>query len=373
MGQYLRINGDYNIQTRNNTTQAGRITLDTGPADNGGEVRVTGNLIVEGNTLTVDAQNLNIKDNIIVLNTGESPTAPGVTLTYSGIEIERGGVDNALFIYDDSGAGEGTWLLAHGTTTNLDFTDSNLRLTWIKTDADTSNPLTGRNGDLTLIGTGTGVVSVKGTSAYETRVTDDDDIPNKKYVDDRVRDNPTFQIITDAPPNPLNPTPNTATRVIVTDRDVSDIGTGQSSVQYYENNTDYVFPASEQAAVSVLVNGTQIAQFFSNRLEVGNLEIGGGDNGFDITTKEGITNENIFIRTQGTGKLETNYGLQLDRFTSSTEFVASPVTGSSIVYSLNPGPGKSGVYFVNDNTSDVRNYNGELVSKNRALLFSMIF
>jgi len=82
MGQFVQTNGDYNIKT----SEGARITLDTG---NGiGEVRVTGNLLVEGDTLTVSAENLDVVDNIIVLNSGE--TGAGVSLRYSGIQIDRG-------------------------------------------------------------------------------------------------------------------------------------------------------------------------------------------------------------------------------------------------------------------------------------------
>ena len=41
-------------------------------------------------------------------------------------------------------------------------------------------------GDLCPINQGNGVVSVSGTNNYEVQVTDDDDIPNKKYVDDAI-------------------------------------------------------------------------------------------------------------------------------------------------------------------------------------------
>ena len=40
------------------------------------------------------------------------------------------------------------------------------------------------NIDMNLLPKGTGVLNVSGTTDYETNVTDDDDIPNKKYVDD---------------------------------------------------------------------------------------------------------------------------------------------------------------------------------------------
>ena len=87
MGQFVQTNGDYNIKT----SEGGTIKLDTGPGV--GTVRVTGNLLVEGDTLTVSAENLNVNDNVITLNYGE--TGAGVTLRYSGIQIERGSETSA--------------------------------------------------------------------------------------------------------------------------------------------------------------------------------------------------------------------------------------------------------------------------------------
>jgi len=42
------------------------------------------------------------------------------------------------------------------------------------------------NADVVIVPNGTGVISVAGTTNYETNVTADDDVPNKKYVDDSV-------------------------------------------------------------------------------------------------------------------------------------------------------------------------------------------
>ena len=58
MGQVVQINGDYTIKA----AEGGTIRLDTGP--NVGNVRVTGSLLVDGTTLTVNARDLNVKDNI---------------------------------------------------------------------------------------------------------------------------------------------------------------------------------------------------------------------------------------------------------------------------------------------------------------------
>ena len=176
MGQFLRVNGDYNIRA----SDGAKITFDTGPAVSGGSVRITGNLIVDGDALNVNTTNLTVEDNIISLNTGE--VGPGVTLVYSGIEIQRGDTsaitpqNNASFLYDES---TDSWILAHGTAPGpFNFDASSLRLKQILTNSTTDS------GDLTLIGTGTGVVKVIGTVNYEDQVTHDDDVPNKKYVDD---------------------------------------------------------------------------------------------------------------------------------------------------------------------------------------------
>jgi hypothetical protein len=295
VSQFLQVNGDYGIKT----SESGKILFDTGPGV--GEVRMTGNLIVEGDTLTVSAENLDVNDNVIVLNAGE--TGAGVSLRYSGIQIDRGSLTPVTFVFDENtdafqiavGSPEGTF----------NFSSSALKLRSILTNADTDD------GDLTLIGSGSGVVKVSGTIAYEQQVTDDDDIPNKKYVDDAIRDNPTFQIVDDD------------TRVIVTDNDVS-------------GSTDYI----------------------SNRVEIQGLEISNNE----ITNND--TNADIFVRTQGTGKLRTNYGLSLDKVSVTPAYG----TNSVIFYAKEPDLGDTGLFYVNSN-----NDNGELINKNRALLFSMIF
>lgn len=340
MGQFVQTNGDYSIKT----AESGTITLDTGFGV--GNVRITGNLLVEGDSLTVSAENLNIQDNVIILNDGE--TGAGVTLRYSGIQVDRGTLQPVSLIYDDN---DETWNFATGSPESaLSFarndvtsTDgSRVRLREITTNADTNS------GDLDISVGNTGIIKIVSSGGnYDQRVidsADDDAIPNKKYVDDAIRDNPTFQIVDDN------------TRVLVTDVDVA------GSVNYFNNNTAYTYTEST-SSVSVLLDGTLFAQFFNNRLELGNLEIGGGENNNEITSKNGITNENIFIRTQGTGRLQTNYAIEIEKLGLDPASASNAIT----VYGKNQGSGDSGVYFVNSDG------NGELVSKNRALLFSMIF
>ncbi len=332
MGQYFQVNGDYNIRAKD----TGTITLQAGT------VKVAANLTVTGTTTFVTSTNLDIADRIITLNKGESGT--GVTATYSGIEIDRGSSSRSAFVFNETdptgiAGSAGTWMIGGGTDPSYGFTDSNLKLRRILTDASTDS------GDLTLIGTGTGVVKVAGTTDYETQVTDDDDLPNKKYVDDAIQNNPTFQIT------------KLDTRVIIADSGVTPntVGTG-GSLAYY-NNLGIGVPTTE-SLLSVIVDGTISSQFYSNRAIIQGLEF----SDTEITNDD--TNTNIYIRTNGTGKLQTNYAIQLDNNAVSP----AQVSGSHVLYSKSESTGRTGIFFVNtENTRD------ELVSKNRALLFSMLF
>jgi hypothetical protein len=352
MGQFFQVNGDYNIKVKD----GGTIKLDTGAS---GDTIITGNLTVSGDITAVSSSQLEIEDRIITVNKGEA--GPGVTLVYAGLEVDRGtyadstAVPKAAILWNETNPGfvteedpasaAGYWMFTTGSEGSYGFRDSNLKLRRILTDASTDS------GDLTLIGTGTGVVKVAGTTNYRLQVTDNDDIPNKDYVDYSILNNPTFQIRA----------PSQDTRVIIADKDVTPntAGTG-GSLAYYQNATGYPISldGANESGIGFLVDGALTATFYSNRVVLQSLEI------VDSEIRHDSSNENIFINTNGTGKLQTNYGIQLDNNAVSPSFVS----GSHVIYSRAESTGKSGIYFVNtENTRD------ELVSKNRALLFSMLF
>jgi hypothetical protein len=345
MGQFLRVNGDYNIKTE----EGARITLDTGP--NVGSVRVTGDLLVEGATVYVAATNLDIEDNIIVLNKGE--TGAGVTLDYSGIQIDRGTLGATSFIRSEnitktagsSSTNAGGWQLVSGTDGVYSFSDSRLKLKEIITESTTDG------GDLLVIGQGTGVIKVIGTDNYENQVTHDDDVPNKKYVDDTIQNNPTFQVVSDN------------SRVTVSDKErLPNIAAHPGSLAYLTATTG--FSTGGESAVSVIVDAALNTQFYPNRTEMFDLEFTESE----ITTKSGITNQNILIRAQGTGKLQTNYAVQLDSIAGTPAYVID----ATILYSATPSIGTTGVWYVNP-SAEARLQSGELINKNKALVFSMIF
>lgn len=408
MGQVLKVNGNYDIIT----ADGGNITLNTG--FNVGAVRVTGNLIVEGDTLTVSAENLNVQDNVIILNFGE--TGAGVTLEYSGIQVDRGSLTAASILYDEAAD---SWNFALGTPeSSFNYNTSRIRVKEILTDSDTDD------GDLTLIGFGTGVVKVLGTNNYENQVTADDDIPNKKYVDDAIQNNPTFQI--------RSPGSGTSgdTRVIALDVSASyPLGTFSPTIGPYST-------LPTQSEVAVLVDDRRIAVFRRNTIEftgltiftedptvgdvaaaiTGNpgqpisvtstvfgqsykivnpgntnfVSIGAANNNIGtIFTASGAgsgtgtvqlitsdyegqgavvlqsdnTNANIKLETNGTGKVVITYALQLE----NNNITPAPVAGTTLVYAGPVSSGTSGLYTINSSYTD------ELVLRNRALLLSMIF
>jgi hypothetical protein len=359
MGQVVQVNGDYEIKALSNPTTPGvygKITLNTG--DGVGEVRVTGNLVVDGETLTVSATNLQVNDNIITLNFPEAEGAAGVTLTYSGIEVERGTLPRASFIFDET---DDSWTIAMGTEGNYNFVDeldnilSKLKVVQILTDPGTDN------GDLTLISSGIGVVKVTGTLNYEQQVTEDDDIPNKKYVDDAIQNSPTFQIRSDD------------TRVVIRDVQTTpnDAETG-GSLAFWADITDQSLIGVTESAVGLLVDGEVSAEFYRNRVELFGLTIFSENSsvpGFGIPDTVVIqaynSSSNIKIETTDTGVVEFTNPVQMNNIT-----VDDPdyVSGSTTIYAKNPGGGGTGLYFVKSDNAP-----GEFISKSKALVFSMIF
>jgi len=168
----VKVNGDYKIKA----VRGGNISLDAGPT---GNVSITGNLNVYGSTTNIT--DTYIKDNKIELNVGEQTDK--ISLDEAGIQIDRGPTNpygHAQLLFDERIFWEDPVLK---TTKKGLFVFKTLKtgLCGIQT---VSINTAGNN--LYLINSGEGVISVVGTADYELNVTDDDHIPNKKYVDTRI-------------------------------------------------------------------------------------------------------------------------------------------------------------------------------------------
>jgi hypothetical protein len=62
---------------------------------------ITGDLTVSGTTTFINTEDLNVFDNMIYINSGETGT--GVTKGFAGIEIDRGQSTNYRFLFDETG------------------------------------------------------------------------------------------------------------------------------------------------------------------------------------------------------------------------------------------------------------------------------
>lgn len=355
MSKILKItDGDYKVKTG----YAGTITLDTGSG--AGRVVVTGSLDVQGDFTTVQSETLTIVDQKIELNVGES--GPGVTdkptddTNESGLLIHRGANNSpasrdVLVVFKEQEPGfPSTAITGRGTVL---FKYSNGDPVAISTNS-ISVP---GNGNLGLINAGNGYVTVEGTSFYEKNAfsytaweaagsprasyavgaalitaVDGDIIPNSTALIDYV-DSALYYYR-----SPL-------------------ISEGDTSVRTYDEDAPFL---NSPSRIDFTVNGSLRGQFIDTGLDIDNVNI------FTNTVNNATTNL-ILTSTAADNTVEVDAVLQLD----DTGLTPTAVSAATKIYTVDsnttPAAGKTGIYFTNQGNSD------ELVAKNRALLFSMLF
>lgn len=362
MGQVVQVNGDYTIKAK----QGSNITFDVGTGPTAGDVVVTGNLTVVGETLLVETTDLAIQDNLITLNKGE--TAAGVTKIISGIEIERGSLTNTSFVYDEV---TDAWQIAEGSTNTgfTDFANSSLRLRKILTDAGEDT------GDLTFFddSANLGVLKVAGAANYDTRVTNDNDIPNKRYVDIAIQTNPTFQIRS---PGAITGDPSTTdkgdTRVVSFDSDA----TYESALFPIGPYTSPSDSKLDESHVAIIVDNTLIGSYYKNRVTFAGVEIfaEGGELANATVIQVRGSDGNLKLETNDGGRVEITSSIQLNDNQGYTDLVGPTASPSqSLIYGGKIAGGNTGIYVSAKNFDSTNIQRSELVSKNKALLFGMIF
>lgn len=94
------------------------------------DVIITGNLTVNGTQTTIESANTVLKDNIMLLNDGE--TGAGVTLGTAGILINRGVSPNVAIRWNE--ANSGTWQIANAAGTYSNVVSSSTGLTHVIDD-----------------------------------------------------------------------------------------------------------------------------------------------------------------------------------------------------------------------------------------------
>ena len=240
--------------------------------------------------------------------------------------MDRGTFVNALFTFNENIQ----WSDPVTDTTKTGgfvFKDANNALIGIRT-----NNINTGGGDLYLINSGTGTVSVTGTNNYENQVTDDDDLPNKKYVDDTISN--AFNTVNISTIGQGNV--GTQTAIVIADTDVS----GLPSV------------------IDFNINGQANAKLFEDRFELPEVRIGGS------IIETTASNQDMVIASPGTGVVQIDDTLHIRQAVS----VPTQPTDGNKLYMQTESYGQTGMFFVNaQGTRD------ELISKNRSILYSMLF
>lgn len=320
MSRVLKVSqSNYRLQT----ASGGTITLDTGT--DVGTVIVTGDLVVQGETTTINTTNLAIEDNIIVLN--KNQTGAGITLAspingQAGVQISRGSRAAGLFLFD-----ENINHYDYPNTTNVggtfilktsDGKKAGLQLATIVNDGSSNLVFDMQSSD--------GVLSVANSTNYYQRVTHDNDIPNWRTVTNYVA---------------------ASNGVATVDR------------MYYPPGAAFGFEDSKVQAFN-----TNIQFYVGQQIRATISPVGVSVNNINLFT-DTITNTsaNNLVLTA------INNNVKVDAVLNLSDQSLSPavVSGVTKLYSTaTVGPGKSGLFFKNVNTSD------ELVSKNRAVLLSIL-
>lgn len=330
-----------------------------------GTVRVLGNLDVTGVTTTVNTVNMAIEDNIIVLNRGESDAvdsngAPrtinaGISEGVSGLQVDRGSLIDAYLLFDESvqwynpttGLNvDGTWVFKGGTDTS---TTTGIQVASISTNGTTNLVFDLQNSTRVIEIANSGSVGSSPEAqaiAYANRllypsVPEAETlnwVPNKKFINMYIQSGVV--------------TPGMA--------DVDKIyrtyqGSEMSRVQ------------AEDDGVHVVIAEEETCTFSSNGLTFRNNIV------IDRNTINNISTSNLLITASA--DVEVDAVLNLDNQ------VGSPVAieeATKIYSSATAGAGKTGIYFTNKRTGEPgqainETVSDELIAKNRALLFSMIF
>lgn len=335
----------------------GKITLDTGPGT--GDVYITGNLYVEGVTTSIETVNTQIEDNIILLNNGEQGSGIQRDSGQAGIQVDRGLYADAFWVFDENvtwtdtqanslsrrGAWSARW--ADGRvlgieTVSIVTPNVNLNLLGRYNGGATDEP---NQGKVTVSGVG---------GDYHTRITDDNDIPNKRYVDDSIQ---TFF---------ENTVPSRIENGVLPD--------ATTKIQVYDNSDpNYSF----ESKADVDIDGITKASFKTDFVDLYGIRVEDTSFGTEIKTTS-TSEQNLILSALGTGSVVLRDNINIpytpyegDQF--STEALA-PDDGVT-VYTKLPNAGGTGLYFVNTNvvTNGGDNQRDELISRNRALVYSMLF
>jgi hypothetical protein len=402
MSKVVRVqDGDYKLLVGYDTV--GNILLDTNPKGVGsvGNVLINGNLTVTGNTTSVETTNLYIRDNRIVLNDGETGEGVSTLGSTAGIDIDRGTEPNVSILWDEDLLSRYPEIGANLSGT-FKFVDDNGDLKPIAT-----NSINTFGGDLALISSGEGIITVSGTSNYEERILDFTKLNVVVEIISISRNSNQATIVTGT-----NHGLTTGDRVdIICFPDASFNATfvpvtviNTTTIRYNNNGINITPPIVFSPGIGGTVKPTPIIDddyipnmravaeytkssllgYVNDKIQEADTKVETRD--FDITGVSEITfvvdsNQRAVINNTGLyidninifGNNISNVlndNLRVDSVLSLENKTVDPIatSGYVTVYSkTEPGTGGTGIYFVNTTGTD-----DELISKTKSLLYSLI-
>jgi hypothetical protein len=290
MSRILKVSqGDYIVQT------SGEIKLSPGST-----VTINGNLTVTGTTTSVSTDNTTLKDNIIVLNSGE--TGSSISLGSSGIQIDRGKLLTnpiaARILFDETiehtpygAANVGSFVLDTAIETTpgtWERTLSNLQVNAIELNTVATN--------------GSGITfNLKDTSTVLAIEVDDDSIPYHERL---------------SSPNQI-PNVNYVTEYV----SASLLSANQISTTNTDNDIlSQVLSTSE--SIEFYIAETKVGQFKSTGLQVGAIV------NLTTTTAGTIDNMSIGATTPSTGKFTSLESTDHVTLTASNSNIIAITSGS---------------------------------------------
>lgn len=364
----LRLQGDYLVRTQTNSngnSTGGTITFDLGSeTSNTGTVVIKGNLDVKGITTQFESVNVKTSATIILLNSGDIGVGGGYGVSntgISGIQIARGKTgtiddpDNSAYIEWNENVTWSGGVPLSAIPGEFEFR----RGTWdgsplysaIKINAIRMPVESGADGPFSQIGGGPrlnifgsdnphSVLSVHGTDNYASRVTDDDDIPNKYYVDHAI-----------------------AVGIF----NAESVIDGKSFIKIIDNYKDSLTSQiigvldGDPAERTTITTGTVVMRITTNVAQFSGVE-------FIANQIQPVgANTDLRLATNGTGQITIAAPLIFESNTTP-----QPGSGQTGLYTNNPGGGGTGIYYVNSSTLGSLT-SDEFVSRKKALVFSIIF
>lgn len=339
-------NGNYVVKVESGK----KIILDTsrGEVDNDGnllgEVVINGSLLVRGDTTTVNSQDTNILDNILVLNKYEDPQGINGILknNRAGIEIDRGQSSRVRMVFDETIS----WTMGGAQGDGL----------FIFEDDAYTYPIPIYVGGIKSPGTlwidcSNEAISVTNSVAYEEKVF--------HYVAGQINDNGNDGIVDD------DYIPNARAVVDYVQYAFNTIGVQSgienfnTSFRVYDNQLD-----SSESRAEASIDGTVVFQVYEDRTIINSVKI------VDNNISPKLIDTDLVLEAPGVATVKIKDVLELTETPHTGDIKVDPFAPAEgiKIYSKIPHTGNTGLYFINRN-----NTNDELISKNRSILYSMLF